>query len=289
MINNVLSVKRKNIWMHILCVKVKHSANKFLAFSQRLFARMLRPYPIILILLTPLIVFIGNGCALETTASAASETNYAYYEQRTFHDPDGIGKFYMGREIAQVMGHRGAGWLERSSRETEEQPQKLINALDLQPTDIVADIGAGTGYFSFRISPLVAQGKVLAVDIQPEMIEIIEWLKKENKIENVETILGTETNPNLPEATVDLALMVDAYHEFAYPREMMAGIIQGLKVGGRVVLVEYRQENPLIMIKPLHKMSEAQVKKEMQAVGLVWRGTKEILPQQHLMIFEKTS
>jgi ubiquinone/menaquinone biosynthesis C-methylase UbiE len=245
--------------------------------------------PILLILLTPLIVFIGNGCALETTAIADDLIVYPHYEQRTVHDPDGIGKFYLGREIAQVMGHRGAGWLERSSRETEEQPQKLIDALDLKPTDIVADIGAGTGYFSFRISRLVSQGTAIAVDIQPEMIEILEFLKKENNIENVQTILGTETNPNLPEYTVDLALMVDAYHEFAYPREMMLGIIQGLKVGGRVVLVEYRKENPLIMIKPLHKMTEAQVKKEMQAVGLVWRETKDILPQQHLMIFEKTS
>ncbi len=316
--NKLLSGHKKNLWAKhsgnkflafsqrlfarmlrpypILCVRAKHSGNKFLAFSQRLFARMLRPYQILLILLTPLIVFIGNGCALETTAIAealrsnfADSGIYAHYEQRTVHDPDGIGKFYMGREIAQVMGHRGAGWLERSSRETEEQPQKLINALDLQPTDIVADIGAGTGYFSFRISPLVSQGKVLAVDIQPEMIDILEFLKKENKIENVQTILGTETNPNLPEYTVDLALMVDAYHEFAYPREMIEGIIQGLKVGGRVVLVEYRKENPLIMIKPLHKMTEAQVKKEMQALGLVWRETKDILPQQHLMIFEKTS
>jgi ubiquinone/menaquinone biosynthesis C-methylase UbiE len=245
--------------------------------------------PILLIFLTPLIVFIGNGCALETTAIADEPIVYPHYEQRTVHAPDGIGKFYLGREIAQVMGHRGAGWLERSSRETEEQPQKLINALDLKPTDIVADIGAGTGYFSFRISPLVSQGKAIAVDIQPEMIEILEFLKKQNNIENVQTILGTETNPNLPESTVDLALMVDAYHEFAYPREMMLGIIQGLKVGGRVVLVEYRKENPWIMIKPLHKMTEAQVKKEMQAVGLVWRETKDILPQQHLMIFEKTS
>ncbi len=263
--------------------------------KNNLFSVKPKNLPILLILLTPLIVFIGNGCALETTAFAAAlRSNFAdsgiypHYEQRTVHDPNGIGKFYMGREIAQVMGHRGAGWLERSSRETEEQPQKLINALNLQPTDIVADIGAGTGYFSFRISPLVAQGKVLAVDIQPEMIEIMEFLKKENKISNVQTILGTETNPNLPESTVDLALMVDAYHEFAYPREMLEGIIQGMKVGGRVVLVEYRKENPLIMIKPLHKMTAAQVKKEMQAVGLVWRETKDILPQQHLMIFEKT-
>ncbi len=285
MTSKLLSVKNK-------LPSAKHSGKQFLAFSQRLFARMLRSYPILLILLTPLIVLNGNGCALETTAIANSGNiyeNYPHYEQRTVHDPDGIGKFYLGREIAQVMGHRGAGWLERSSRETEEQPQKLLDALDLKPTDIVADIGAGTGYFSFRISPLVAQGTVIAVDIQPEMIEILEFLKKENNIENVQTILGTETNPNLPESTVDLALMVDAYHEFAYPREMMLGIMQGLKVGGRVVLVEYRKENPLIMIKPLHKMTEAQVKKEMQAVGLVWRETKDILPQQHLMIFEKTS
>jgi ubiquinone/menaquinone biosynthesis C-methylase UbiE len=142
---------------------------------------------------------------------------------------------------------------------------------------------------SFRISARVAQGKVLAVDIQPEMIEILEFLKKENRKENVETILGTDTTPNLPESTVDLALMVDAYHEFEYPREMIEGIINGLKVCGRVVLVEYRKENPLIMIKPLHKMTEKQVKKEMEAVGLVWRETKDILPQQHILIFEKTS
>lgn len=239
-----------------------------------------------IILLVGLLCVFCFGCTLEPTVIANSGE---IYQQRSIHDPDGIGKFYMGREIAQVMGHRGAGWLERPSRETQEQPATLINSLDLQPTDIVADIGAGTGYMSFRMSPLVSKGKVLAVDIQPEMIEIMEFLKQENKIKNVETILGTATNPNLPESTVDLALMVDAYHEFEYPREMMAGIIQGLKVGGRVVLVEYRKENPLIMIKPLHKMTQKQVKEEMQAVGLVWRETKDVLPEQHIIIFEKTS
>ena len=238
-----------------------------------------------IIILVGLLGVFCLGCTLEPTAIANSGE---IYQQRSIHDPDGIGKFYMGREIAQVMGHRGAGWLERPSRETQEQPATLINSLDLQPTDIVADIGAGTGYMSFRLAPLVSLGKVLAVDIQPEMIEIMEFLKQENKIENVETILGTATNPNLPESTVDLALMVDAYHEFEYPREMMAGIIQGLKVGGRVVLVEYRQENPLIMIKPLHKMTQKQVKEEMQVVGLVWRETKDVLPEQHIIIFEKT-
>jgi SAM-dependent methyltransferase len=209
------------------------------------------------------------------------------YEERVVHSADGIGKFYMGREIAKVMGHTEALWLERPSREVTEQPQQVIDALDLKLTDVVADIGAGTGYFSFRISPKVPQGKVLAVDIQPEMIDIMHFLKKENKITNVEPILGSVTNSNLPDDTVDLALMVDAYHEFEYPREVMEGVVRSLKPGGRVVLVEYRRENPLIPIKALHKMTQNQARKEMKAVGLRWRETKNFLPQQHLMVFEK--
>lgn len=211
----------------------------------------------------------------------------AIYSERVVHSPDGIGKFYMGREIAQVMGHQGAGWLERSSRESEEQPSLLVKALNLKPTDVVADIGAGTGYFSFRLAPLVPKGKVLAVDIQPEMLEIIKSLEKEKNITNVEPVLGGISNPNLPNQSVDLALMVDAYHEFAYPREMMEGIVRALKPGGRVVLVEYRGENPFVLIKPLHKMTQKQARKEMSAVGLTWMETKDFLPQQHVMVFEK--
>ncbi len=128
---------------------------------------------------------------------------------------------------------------------------------------------------------------MFAVDIQPEMLDIIEFFKKEKNISNVEPILATLTNSNLPDESVDLALMVDAYHEFEYPQEVMQGIVKALKPGGRVVLVEYRGENPLIMIKRLHKMTQKQVRKEMQAVGLVWRETKNLLPQQHLMVFEK--
>ncbi|MBF2025481.1 MAG: class I SAM-dependent methyltransferase [Oscillatoriales cyanobacterium C42_A2020_001] len=216
-------------------------------------------------------------------------TSAPVYEQRPIHHPDGIGKFYMGREIAQVMGHQGAGWLERSSREQEERPQQLIDNLGLKPTDVVADIGAGTGYFSFRIAPLVSQGKVLAVDVQPEMIEILQYLKQEKQIANVEPVLGTVDNPNLPPASVDLAMMVDAYHEFEYPREMMTAIAQALKPDGRVVLVEYRAEDPRVFIKPLHKMSQRQVRKEMTAIGLTWLETKTLLPQQHVMIFQKAS
>jgi len=193
----------------------------------------------------------------------------------------------MGREIAQVMGHTGAGWLERPSRATQEQPQKLIQALALKPTDVVADIGAGTGYISFQISPVVAQGKVLSVEVQPEMIDRIETTKRQRNITNVEPVLGSITNPRLPAASVDLALMVDAYHEFSHPKEMMEGVVKALKPGGQVALVEYRRENPLVLIKTLHKMTQQQARKEMQVVGLVWRETKDLLPQQHLMLFEK--
>lgn len=179
-----------------------------------------------------------------TTANAATLSDNIY-EQRANPSSDGIGKFYMGREIAQVMGHTGAGWLERPRREVEEQPSKIVRALNLQPDDVVADIGAGTGYLSFRIAPLLTEGKVLAVDIQPEMLEIINFFKQEKHITNVEPILATLTNPNLPSPSVDLALMVDAYHELEYPQEVMTAIVKALKPGGKVVLVEYRGENPI--------------------------------------------
>lgn len=217
------------------------------------------------------------------------------YQMRSLHSPDGIGKFYMGREIAQVMGHQGAGWLERSAREREEQPQKVIDSLNLKPTDVVADIGAGTGYFSFRIASILSSGlsgdlksgKVYGVDIQPEMIEILNLLKTEKNILNVEPVLGTNISPNLEAESIDLALMVDAYHEFDFPQEMMKSIVAALKPRGRVALVEYKGENPFIAIKPLHKMNERQVVREMEAVGLVWQETKRDISQQHLMIFTK--
>ncbi|MEB3885034.1 class I SAM-dependent methyltransferase [Lyngbya sp. CCY1209] len=209
------------------------------------------------------------------------------YETRSLHSPDGIGKFYMGREIAKVMGHEAAAWLERDDRATSENPRTAIASLGLQPADVVADIGAGTGYFTFRISPLVPDGKVLAADVQPEMLELMQFVIDREQITNVEPILSAPDDPHLPESAVDLALMVDAYHEFKYPREMMEKITESLKPGGRVALVEYRRENPFILIKGLHKMTEKQAVKEMEAVGLQWVETLETLPQQHLMIFQK--
>lgn len=235
---------------------------------------------IILAIVLELVLSIGQPLLADALTEAP------VYQERAVHSPDGIGKFYMGREIAQVMGHTGASWLERSSRD-QEQPQRIVSALNLKPTDIVADMGAGTGYISFRISPLVPQGKVLAVDIQPEMLDIVNFVKQERNITNVEPVLGSVTDPHLPAASIDLALMVDAYHEFSHPKEIMAAVVKALKSGGRVVLVEYRRENPFVLIKSLHKMTQKQVRREMQAVGLAWRETKDILPQQHLMVFEQ--
>ena len=236
------------------------------------------------ILTTFLLAINLTACNLSPLADF-SEVEGIY--QQKSPSSDGVGKMYMGREIAQVMGHQAAYWLERSSRRWEEQPQQAIDALNLQPTDIVADVGAGTGYFSFRISPLVPQGKVLAIDLQPEMLEMMNLVIDQTDIANVETIQGGPSNPNLAPESIDLALMVDAYHEFDRPKEIMQGLVEALKPGGRVVLAEYRGENPLIPIKRLHKMTQRQVKREMAAVGLVWRKTEEFLPLQHLMFFEK--
>ncbi len=240
---------------------------------------------------TVIVIFAVLSCLMLSacTTFKASEVaaEGAVYQERVVHSPEGIGKFYLGREIAQVMGHTGAGWLERPSRETEEQPNWVVNALELKPTDVVADIGAGTGYFSFRLAQLVPEGKVLAVDLQPEMLDIVDFLKKQRHITNVEPVLGSVTDPHLPTSSVDLALMVDAYHEFSYPKEMVEGVVRALKPGGRVVLLEYRGENPFVLIKALHKMTQKQVRQEMQAVGLQWLETKSFLPKQHLMVFGK--
>jgi len=211
------------------------------------------------------------------------------YELRPAQDPNGISKYYQGRQIAHVMGQEGSGWLERSERGEEEGTDVLLRELQLKPTDVVADIGAGTGYFSFRISPLVPQGKVLAVDIQPEMIAALKENRVRNKVTNVEPVLGTTQNPNLPAGAVDVVLIVDAYHEFDHPREMMRAIRNSLTPTGRVVLAEYRAEDPEVPIKRIHKMSIEQAQKEMASVGLEFDKNVESLPQQHLLFFRKAS
>ena len=227
--------------------------------------------------------------AQNRTASQSQSTGAekSVYETRAVHDPDGIGKFYLGREIAHVMGFQGAEWLERPERAEEERPDQVVEQMQLKSTDVVADVGAGTGYFSFRISRVVSQGKVFAVDLQPEMLAIIEKRKKQANANNVVGLRSTETDAKLSENSIDVALMVDVYHEFSYPREMMLSLVKALKPGGRLVQIEYRGEDPEVPIKRLHKMTVAQARKEMAAVGLVWKETKGFLPQQHFIVYEK--
>ena len=200
---------------------------------------------------------------------------------------DGIGKFYMGREISHVMGHLGAGWLERPERERQERTDLLIAGLILSDDFVVADIGAGTGFFTFPIAQRVPQGRVFAVDIQPEMLARIARRKVLEKVVNVETVLGEKEDPKLPNNQIDLAFIVDAYHEFSFPREMGERLKESLRPGGQLVLVEYRAEDPRVPIKRLHKMSEVQVKQEMAAIGLDWVRTDSYLPQQHVLVFQR--
>lgn len=223
-----------------------------------------------------------------TQSSAQTLTAQPRYETRAVHDPNGTGRFYMDREIAQVMGPGGIPWLDRPQRENEEQPAVVLAALDLHGGETVADLGAGSGYFTFRMAPKVGSaGKVLAVEIQDEMIETLRKRAAEQNIANVTVVKGSDHDPNLPANGVDLVLMVDVYHELAYPFEIMTKVRQALKSHGRVVFVEYRKEDPNVPIKEVHKMSIMQLEKEMKAVGLSPVKTIETLPLQHIVIFEK--
>lgn len=209
------------------------------------------------------------------------------YVTRASENPGGTGRFYMGREIAQILGSDDLDRIERPGRETEELPNRVVRALDLRPSDVVADIGAGTGYFTFRLAPQVPAGKVFAVDIDPEMLGIIRERMAETGIDNVEPVRGTVTDPNLPPASVDVALIVFSYPQFSHPREMMRNILAALKPGGSVVLVEYRGEDPTIPVEPVFKITLEQARKELEAVGYRFRENRPILPQQHFMVFEK--
>ncbi len=202
---------------------------------------------------------------------------------------DGIGKRYMGREIAGVMGWQGAAWLEREEREREERTDLLLAALALKPGMVVADIGAGTGYLSRRMATAVGSGgRVLAVDLQPEMIQMLKQLAQKAQLGQIVPVQCSETDVGLQPNSVDLAIMVDVYHELAYPYEVLASVVRALKPGGRVVFIEYRAEDPRVPIKALHKMSEAQVRREAAAHPLVWDRTVATLPWQHMVVFRKT-
>ncbi len=200
---------------------------------------------------------------------------------------DGIGKFYKGREISHVMGAAGSDWLERDERNEEENTQLVIEKIQIPENGTIADIGAGTGYYSFKLAPKVPKGKVYAVEIQDEMIRLLNKKKLAIKDSVVEVIKGTVQSPNLPANSVDLAIMVDVYHELEFPQEMLQAIKKALKPNGKILLIEYRGEDPTVPIKELHKTTVAQLNKELEANGfkLYYRG--DFLPIQHYLIYEK--
>ncbi|MBP3957981.1 class I SAM-dependent methyltransferase [Gemmata sp. G18] len=231
----------------------------------------------------------GAAARAEDPVKPTPKREKPKYEYREEHDKDGIGKFYMGREIAHVMGYGAAGWLERKERIKEEDPEKLIKALEIKEGMVVADVGAGSGYHTFMIAPLVGEkGKVIASDIQQEMLDLVTAKAKKQKVTNVETVKGTVTDPKLPAGKVDLILMVDVYHEFEHPFEMAEKLVEALKPGGRLVFVEFRLEDDKVAIKLVHKMSERQVLKEVTPFPEMGH-TKTVgtLPWQHVVIFTK--
>ena len=197
---------------------------------------------------------------------------------------------YKGRRIAQVMGAAGADWLTREDREKFEQPEKVLDALKIEPGMTVADVGAGNGYFTLRLARRVKDsGRVFAVDIQQGMLDLLENNKRREGLKNIELVLSTPTDPRLPPASVDLALLVDVYHEFQQPEEMVTGIRTALKSDGVLVLVEYRGEDLSVPIKPEHKMTVGQVLKEIEPMGFRLRKKLDFLPWQHILIFEKAN
>ena len=230
----------------------------------------------------------GISCLLAAGPALAQPAAFAERYSAMPASADGIGKRYMGREISAVMGWQGAAWLEREEREREERTDLLLAALALQPGMVVADIGAGTGYLSRRMAPAVGSaGKVWAVDVQPEMVSLLQAGVKRSGLQQIEARLGAVDDVKLPAGSVDLAVMVDVYHELAYPREVLASLMKALKPGGRLVFVEYKAEDASVPIKPLHKMSVAQIKREAAVFPLDWERTVSTLPWQHVVVFRK--
>jgi ubiquinone/menaquinone biosynthesis C-methylase UbiE len=204
------------------------------------------------------------------------------------HDHEQDARTFMGRLIAQVMSYQGAEWLFRASRIEEEQPEQMLDALEIEEGMTVADVGAGAGYHAIRLSERVGPGgKVYATDIQPQMIAMLKRNVAAAKLKNVTPVICTATDPKLPPGEVDLILMVDVYHECSKPVETLKGLHKALKSGGRLVLVEFRAEDPGVPIKPEHKMTVDQARKEVETQGFAFQKLHDFLPWQHIIVFEK--
>ena len=251
------------------------------------FGRKISRAALLILLALPLSSCSDHTITRAATPSASSEARIGLYKKAK-PSADGIGKIYMGREIAGVMGWQGASWLEREERGREERPDLLLPELNLQAGMVVADVGAGTGYYSRLMSKAVgANGIVYAVDVQPQMVSMLKEVATKPEFANIKPVLSSVVDVKLPPQSIDLAIMVDVYHELEFPHEVMTSIIAALKPEGRVVFVEYRAEDPRVPIKEVHKMTEAQVKREALTHALVWERTASTLPWQHVIIFKK--
>lgn len=234
-------------------------------------------------IITAFFCFAKCGSAQNVVDNQPKDSVYVF-KTPTF---DGTGKFYLGREIAPVMGASGAAWLERDERQKEENTNLAIEKISMPLDGVIADIGAGTGYYTFKLAAKFAKGKVYAVDVQDEMIQYLNENKKKGNTNNVEIVKGNEKSPNLPDSSIDIALMVDVYHELEYPKEMLQSIRRSLKNKGKILLIEYRGEDENVPIKPLHKTTVKQLNKEMEASGFKLFYEGEFLPIQHFLVYEK--
>ncbi|MCX2718132.1 class I SAM-dependent methyltransferase [Lentiprolixibacter aurantiacus] len=231
-----------------------------------------------ILLVCSLALPLGSGHAQNKT-----EGHYTYRSG----DWNGIGKWYMGREIARVMGYQGMSWLERPEREKEERTSLLLKNMNIRPGDAIADIGAGSGYHVFKMADMAKDGVVYAVDIQDEMLAEIRRKIKDGEITNVQPVKGSEKSVNLPENSVDKVLIVDVYHEISFPKELSASLYKAMKADAKLYLIEYRAEDATVPIKKIHKMSEEQAVREMAAAGFRLEENIGNLPWQHCMVFVK--
>jgi ubiquinone/menaquinone biosynthesis C-methylase UbiE len=233
---------------------------------------------------------LGPACPLaaqtDAPAKAKAKPQARAKSARTVRrEPDGS---YMGRRIADVMSYLGAEWLVRDTREQEEHPEQMLDALKIPRGATVADVGAGVGYTSLRMARRVgSEGTVYATDLQPEMLRLLADNTRAAGVANIKPVLCTPTDPKLPEGKVDLILMVDVYHECSAPVATLQGLRKALRPGGRLVLVEFRGEDPEVPIKPEHKMTLRQVRKELEPQGFTFKESLEFLPWQHVIVFEK--